>query len=78
MIQLTFFPEDEVHELRKELVKVKTSNEKVRRAMFARHGELAKMYTDLLDRLEIIERNICKPKVTTLDFSSDERSLSLF
>jgi hypothetical protein len=60
LIQLDFFPEDDLVILRRELIKVKESNEKVRRALFARHGELAKSYLDLLQRLTILEKNICK------------------
>lgn len=63
MIQLDFFPEDDLVLLRRELIKVKESNEKVRRAMFARHGELAKSYLDLLQRLTVLEKNICKGKL---------------
>lgn len=61
MIQLDFFQEhDEVSVLKNELEKVRASSEKVRKALFARHGELAKNYLDLLQRLEVLERNICR------------------
>lgn len=60
MIQLDFFESDEMSELKHEMRKLKDSNDRVRKAMFARHGELAKNYFDLLQRLEIIERNICR------------------
>ncbi len=61
MIQLDFFPEDqEIKELKKTITEVKVSSDKVRRGLFARHGELSKMYIDLANRLDIIERNICK------------------
>ena len=43
---------------------VKESNDKVRKSMFARHGELAKKYTEIHERLQILERNICKGIVT--------------
>lgn len=46
--------------LRYEIEKLKASNDKMRKALFAKHGELAKNYLDLLHRLEIIERHICK------------------
>lgn len=32
---------------------------KVRRALFARHGELAKMYCDLLHEYDILIRTLC-------------------
>lgn len=38
------------------------SADNVRKALFARHGELAKMYLDLHQRLETIERFICHGK----------------
>jgi hypothetical protein len=60
MIQLEFFETDEIQLLKQEIINLKNSNEKVRRALFARHGELAKNYVDLVARLEIIERNICR------------------
>ncbi len=61
VVQLDFFEKkSEIELLEEELRAVKLSNDKVRKAMFARHGELAKMYLDLLGRLEIIEKNICK------------------
>lgn len=59
MIQLEFFETDEVQLLKQEVITLKNSNEKVRRALFARHGELAKNYIDLVSRLELLERNIC-------------------
>lgn len=52
----------EVDELRIELEQVRESNNKVRKAMFARHGELAKLYINAIERLEILERNICQKK----------------
>lgn len=59
MIQLEFFETDEVQLLKQEVMTLKNSNEKVRRALFARHGELAKNYINLVSRLEILEKNIC-------------------
>lgn len=59
MIQLDFFQTDETVLLRNEIKRVKESNDKIRKALFARHGELAKSYLDLAIRLEIIEKNIC-------------------
>lgn len=45
---------------RQEVAAVRKSCDKVRKGLFARHGELAKMYMDLNQRLDIIERNICR------------------
>ena len=64
-IQLDFFKteeESEIEALRKEIASVKTSSDKVRRALFSRHGDLTKVVMDLQDRLGIIESNICKGK----------------
>ena len=61
IVQLDFFEnKSEEDLLREEMQKVKESNEKVRKALFARHGELAKMYMELNIRMEHIERHICK------------------
>lgn len=69
MIQLDFFQEEQKdnHEILRELTYVKElakstheSAGKVRRCIFARHGELSRMYLDLHQRLEIIERNLCR------------------
>lgn len=46
----------------KEIETTKEMANKVRKALFARHGELYKTVLDLSYRLEIIERNICKGK----------------
>lgn len=52
------FP-SEVEELKAELKAVRESSDKVRKGLFARHNELAKLYLDAHQRLEILERNIC-------------------
>lgn len=59
--QLEFFTEEktEIDCLRDDVQGVRESNDKVRKSMFARHGELARKYMELHDRLQIIERNIC-------------------
>jgi len=62
-IQLDFFQTEEESEidcLHQELEKMRQSNDKIRKALFARNGELVKMYMDVNDRLSIIEKNICK------------------
>ncbi len=46
--------------LKEEIQAIKDSSDKVRKGIFAKHGQLAKMYLDINNRLEIIERNICK------------------
>jgi hypothetical protein len=61
-IQYDFFedPRDsEISVLRKQMTEVKSSSDKVRKAMFARNGELTKRMLELEYRLEAIERGIC-------------------
>lgn len=60
--QLEFFIEEksEVECLRNDIKEVKESSNKVRKSMFARHGELARKYIELHERLQILERNICR------------------
>lgn len=61
-IQLNFFEEEksEFDYLKEEMSEVKLSNDKVRKSMFARHGELARKYIELHERLQILEKNICQ------------------
>lgn len=70
MIQLDFFQDDEIVILKYEMKKLKESNDKVRKSLFAKHGELAKNYMDLLQRMEILERHICTttPQIINMDF----------
>lgn len=61
MIQLDFFEEKSAEDsLREEFRAVKASADKVRKGIYAKHGELAKQYLELNQRLEILERHICK------------------
>lgn len=60
MLQLDLFPQDENDIMRLEINKIRESTDKVRRGLFARHGELAKLYLDVNERLSIIERYICR------------------
>ncbi len=61
MIQLDFFqPLSEIEILREEIRQVRASNDKVRKSLFARHGELSKLYIETKMRLDILEMNICK------------------
>ncbi len=62
-LQLDFFltsTEVELIYLRKEVSALKASQDKQRKALFARQGELIKGQIDFKDRLEILEQNICK------------------
>lgn len=64
--QLEFFPSErsDIDCLKEDVKIFKESNDKVRKSMFARHSELARKYTELHDRLQILERNICHGLVT--------------
>ena len=68
MYQLDFFtPEKTEIEFIKDHVKeVKESSKKVRKGLFARHSELARKYIELHDRLQILEKNICRGEVSKL------------
>lgn len=62
--QIDFLEEEksEIDLLREEIAFLKGSNDKVRKSLFARHGELSKRYLELHDRMQVIEMNICKGK----------------
>lgn len=62
-IQLDFFQIDaeDVEYLKRKIEETKESSDKVRKGLFARHNELAKMYVELSERVQVMERNICKP-----------------
>ncbi len=62
-VQLDFFVEKtEIEILQDEIMELRLSNEKVRKKLFASHGDLAKRYLELHNRLQILESNICKGK----------------
>ena len=61
-IQMDFWKtseECEMDALRREMAEVKKSSTNVRKALFARNGELTKRMLELEDRLQYIERGIC-------------------
>lgn len=60
--QLEFFYQErtELDDIKEEVKDVKQSNDKVRKSLFARHGELTRKYMELHERMQIIERNICR------------------
>lgn len=64
--QLEFFATEvsEIDLLKTDVKSVRESNDKVRKSMFARHGELARKYMELHERLQILERNICTGTVS--------------
>lgn len=60
MLQLDFFETEYIVKLREDNMKTQESLTKTRRALFARSNELQSKLEEALNRLEIIERNICK------------------
>ena len=61
MLQLDLFHEyTDVEVLQMEIKTLRQSQDKMRKALFARHGDLAKKYCELQDRIDVMERNICK------------------
>ena len=65
LIQLDFFKSNEEswqEALEARMDKCEASATKVRKGQFAHIGELKKMYNDMNDRIQIIERNICRGK----------------
>ena len=60
-IQLELF-ESEYEVMMREMRFMRASNEKVRKSLYARHGELQGKYDGLANRLAILERYICQRK----------------
>jgi DNA-binding phage protein len=66
IVQYDFFQtkeEAEISAILDDIEETKNMANKVRKALFARHGELYRLYSELSERLEIIERHICKKPV---------------
>jgi hypothetical protein len=62
-IQYDFFKteeESEIECMKRSIEKIDESCHKVRKGIYAKHGEILKIVNDLQERLEIIEKNICK------------------
>jgi len=56
-MQLDLFEEfTDVDLLRKELAEIRTRNENVRKGIFARHNELARLYIELNDKVNKLEQ----------------------
>jgi hypothetical protein len=56
--QLSLFEDnDEISILKRELAEVKRNSENVRKSLFARHNELAKMYLDLKNQMNASQHN---------------------
>ena len=59
--QLEFFHTEktEIECLISDVQVVKESTDKVRKSLFARHGELARKYMELSERMQIIRKQDC-------------------
>lgn len=70
--QIDFLAEEksELDCLKDDVQIVKESSDKVRKSIFARHGELARKYTELHERMQIIERNICRSDTNQMSLQS--------
>lgn len=55
----TLFFNNEIKLIKELCQETKSSSDKVRKSLFAQNNELKKMCSDLISRLEIIEKNIC-------------------
>ena len=53
--QFDFFEDESITALKAEVLALKTSQEKVRRNLFAKHGDVVKMLLELLERIEQLE-----------------------
>ena len=69
--QLELFTEkSDLDFIRDDVNCVRESSDKVRKSLFARHAELAKKYLELHDRMQIIERNICRNEISPISLQS--------
>lgn len=62
MIQLDFFKNDEIEDLRLEIDSVRNMSDKVRKSVHAKIGKLDSAYKALEERLSLIEAFICSDK----------------
>jgi len=53
--QFDFFEDETITALKADILALKTSQEKVRRNLFAKHGDVVKMLLELLERIEQLE-----------------------
>ena len=62
LVQYDLFepPISEVEDMKRQLAEMKKSQDKVRKGIYAKHGELCKMYLDLYHEVETLKRDICR------------------
>jgi len=54
--QLYLFEEPEIYRQSREIAELKSEVSRLRKGMFARHTELERLYVELYDRLEQLEK----------------------
>ena len=59
-IQLELFPETPEQRLSREITQLKSAYDKVRKSLYAKHGELARSYGELKNELETLKRDMCR------------------
>lgn len=59
-LQIPFHQKSEIELIREEVKELRESMHKQRKALFARHGELAKMYVNLTHEFDTLQTSICK------------------
>ncbi len=62
-VQLEFFPKDPFEILEERMDQCEIRSDNVRKGIFAKHSQLAKMYLELNERLNILEQQLCKKVV---------------
>ena len=63
LIQLELFEElGEMELMGNKIKEIEEGMHRVRRGIYAKHGELSKCYLDIHQRLEVIEKFICRGK----------------
>lgn len=68
LVQLDLFEEySEVELLEQKVKMLEKSQEKVRKSIFAKHGQLSKQYMELNDRFDVLERALCRGKYGVLE-----------
>ena len=72
LVQLDLFEDRSDVEILEERIRLlEKSQDKLRKGLFSRHGELAKKYIEIHDRLNILELNICRN--TKLNYVQNEK-----
>jgi molybdopterin-biosynthesis enzyme MoeA-like protein len=64
--QLLFFQESKEEKLAREVQRLKEQADKVRKGLYAKHGELMKLYLEQKHELEVLKQALCRSKVSTL------------